>query len=479
MKKVLIYCRESRDDGFINYERIETQAKMLESFCEKENLGEIVKIVMDDNKSGTNFDRLIPIRNMIINKEFDIFLCKDCSRIGRNLLESLKFIEFLELHNIELLFLSETYDEDIFPIKAWFNQLRAKDDSKKIKDVIHQKMLQGTLLIHAPYGYTKNGNLLEINIDTAPIVSMIFDMFNDGFSKTYIANKLNQENIKTPSMLKNQYKNKSLMWTNNHIDRILRHMAYTGDMPYSTKTKKSYNSKVYTKKDEKDWIIIKKHHEPIISHEIFLNTQKKLKKNTIVKSRNTTENIFSGLLFCGKCGSKMYKKTRLEKSFFICANNNKFGNKVCTSHKIYETDLINLINNYIKTKLSNDNVKKLISNFYINEFLENEDISNIDDNINKLRQNLSTLYDDKINNKIPEFLYIEKLKEYENKLSYYMSEQDNIKKIKDNIDVTQFIITQKLTHEKLKLLFEKIVIFEKGDPSEFETLTNDGGILFI
>lgn len=479
MKRILIYCRESRDDGFQNYERIETQAQMLISYAEKQNLGNIIKIVMDDNKTGTNFDRLIPIKEMILNKEFDIFLCKDCSRIGRNLLESLKFIEFLEKHSIELLFLTETYDEDIFPIKAWFNQLRVKDDSKKIKGVMKQKMIDGTLLIKAPFGYIKDGNSLVLDEKTSCTVLEIFNLFLDGYSKSEIAYILNEKNIKTPAMYKPEYNTINTKWDTQKVDRILKHRIYTGDMVYSRKEKKYFNSKVYTEKSEKDWIIYENHHTPIISREVFLEAQKKLKKNNIRKNRTNTNNIFSGILFCGNCGSTMYKKNRNGKIYYICKKYNLYGNTECSSHKILENDIIGLIFQYLNTELSKNETKLQVENLLKNNLNNENDIKNINSEINKLKQNLSILYDDKIENKIPEFLYLEKFESYQQKINNLHKKKEIIEQNKNLIDIHEIINNLTLTNAIIKKLFEKIIIYEKGDYSEFKTLTENGGVMFI
>ncbi len=338
MKKILIYCRESRDDNFLNFERIETQSKMLVDYVNDNNLGEIIDVIIDDNMTGTDFKRLDPIKKMIINKEFDTFLCKDCSRIGRNLLESLKFIEFLEIHNIELLFLSEQYDEDIFPIKAWFNQLRVKDDSKKIKDVLHKKMLDGSLLINAPFGYDKVKNHLVLNNETSKTVRKIYDLSLKGYDKVQISDYLNKNLIKTPSMYKPQYKNKSLQWNENQVQKILSNEIYTGKMIYNSKKSLGISKKKYIKNDESNWIIIDNHHDKIVTISEFNKVNYNTKKSKKI-TRNHTCNIFNDILFCGDCNEKMYRKTRNEKTYYICKNYNTFGKKKCTSKKYLNTNL--------------------------------------------------------------------------------------------------------------------------------------------
>lgn len=45
-KKVVIYCRESRDDYGENYERIETQRDLLVKYCKSHGYTNIVDIIM-------------------------------------------------------------------------------------------------------------------------------------------------------------------------------------------------------------------------------------------------------------------------------------------------------------------------------------------------------------------------------------------------------------------------------------------------
>ncbi len=455
MKRILIYCRESRDDNMQNYDRIETQAKMLTDFVEKEKLGTIVDIVLDDNKTGTNFKRLEPIKEMILDKKFDIFLCKDCSRIGRNLLESLKFIEFLDYHNIELLFLTETYDEDIFPIKAWFNQLRVKDDSKKIKDVLNKKMRDGTLLISAPFGYDKVENKLIINIETSKTVKLIFDLSIMGYDKNQIASYLNINSIKTPSMYKPQYKNKSLIWNSNQVHKILTNQIYTGKMIYNTKKSIGISKKKYISNDKSNWLIIDKHHDKIIT-DIEFN---KVNYNTNFNKRNTrnhTSNIFNDILICGDCSEKMYRQTTSNKAYYICKNYNTYGNAKCTSKKIFENELIE----YVKNHLLGFTIK---SKFIIDDNSElKAEILNLEKQINDYKNRISILYEDKLNNIIPLFLYTEKMTDYQNKLTIaeknILIKKQQLKSAYDEEKLKDLINNYKLTNHDIKQLFDKIVI---------------------
>lgn len=462
--KILIYCRESRDDNFEHFDRIETQAKMLVDYAKNTNLGNIIDIILDDNKTGSDFQRLEPIKKRILNKEFNIFLCKDCSRIGRNLLESLKFIEFLEKYNVQLIFLTEIYDEDIFPIKAWFNQLRLKDDSKKIKGVLHQKMIEGTLLIKAPFGYNKIDKSLVINTETSESVKLIFKLFLNGYSKKAIANHLNTQGFKTPSMYKTQY-NKTTKWNISQIDRILKNETYKGTMIYNKKIKKNISKNQYTNNDKKNWIILENHHQPIISISDF-EKARSIICNKHTKTRIHTKNPFADILYCGECGSKMYLKTRNNKSYYICKTYNTYGNNKCTSKKIDETFLQHTILEYLIKMIKTDEIKNQILDFFSNSD-SLLDTKSIQQNIDKTKSKISLLYDDKQNGIIPPYLFTQKLNEYSKMIKTYENQLINTNNQKSSLlDIN--IIIKKLsnhsfTNDEINTLFDKILIYDNPE----------------
>ncbi|MBR5743036.1 MAG: recombinase family protein, partial [Clostridia bacterium] len=197
-RRILVYCRESRDEGGENRERIETQRDMLLRFAREQKLGKIVKVVMDDDATGTDFRRLDAVKALAEEGEIDALLLKDSSRLGRNLTESLLFTEFLEKRGVELLFESEEYNEDFFPLAAWFHEQRAKEDSRKIRRVLYHKMEEGELLISPPYGYRRDGRRL-LPGEAAETVREIFRRFLEGETPGEIARRLDQAGVPTPS----------------------------------------------------------------------------------------------------------------------------------------------------------------------------------------------------------------------------------------------------------------------------------------
>ena len=272
-KRVIIYCRESRDDYGENYERIETQRDILINFCKERKLNNIVEIVMDDDKSGTDFKRFDKIKNKASKKEFDVIVFKNSSRIGRNQVESLNFVQYIENLGIEILFEDEKYDEELFGLYAWFNERRARDDSKNIRRNLRHKMEEGKLIIKPIYGYNKIDKKLIINKDTAPVVIKIFSLYNSGKSYMEIINYLNRKKIPTPSESRG-YLNckKTKCWNKQHIIRILKDIRYTGTYVGGKTEKISFKTNKVRIRDKSEWIVIENHHEALITKNIYRMT---------------------------------------------------------------------------------------------------------------------------------------------------------------------------------------------------------------
>lgn len=273
-KKVIIYCRESRDDYGENFERIETQRDLLLKFCYENGYKNIVDIIMDDDKSGTDFRRFDNIKERAKRKEFNVIVFKNSSRLGRNQKESLELTQYLEIMGVEIVFEDEKYDEELFGLYAWLNERRARDDSKNIKRNLRHKIEEGELLVKAIYGYNKDGNRLVINCKTAPVVKKIFELSYNGWSNKNIAIYLNEKNIPTPSEAR-AFKNckKTKLWNEQHISRILKDERYTGCYIGGFTEKVSFKSKKIRFRDRSEWTIIKNHHEQIIEEKVFFEVQ--------------------------------------------------------------------------------------------------------------------------------------------------------------------------------------------------------------
>ncbi|MDP4182144.1 MAG: recombinase family protein [Bacillota bacterium] len=126
--RIGIYVRESRDDNEENYETIETQRDLLIDYVKQNSMGEVTGIYVDDNVSGTGFERegLKKLEQDVKSKSIDILLLKDLSRLGRNNAKTLLFLDFLDEYGIRVLTADGRYDSvkdnDMVGIETWFNE---------------------------------------------------------------------------------------------------------------------------------------------------------------------------------------------------------------------------------------------------------------------------------------------------------------------------------------------------------------------
>ena len=512
-KKVLVYCRESRDDYGEKYERIETQRDILLSYCKRQGLTNIVDVIMDDNVTGTSFKRMDDIKRRMADGEIDIFICKDASRLGRNLLESLEFIQFAEDNDVTILFESEEFNPELFPLIAWFNERRAKDDSDKIRHVLRHKLENG-LVISAPYGYVKKEGQLVPDEDTAPVVRKIFDMSCNGSTPPQISDYLNI--IRAPSPSKG---NKSFntvinpIWTADNVRRILQNPSYTGLQVSCKRRKVSFKSKRYTVVPEEERIYIENHHEALISKDVFDYVQLSIRSFKI-PSRKPANNPFSGLLRCGRCGKSVLVRSRHEgKPYkYMCGKYNREGgikdnvreNWGCNPHEVYYEDLCGTISGYVGHFLDDKLFRQSVLDT-INQNSQDSKIQQQIDNLKKredaLKKRFDILYEDKLRGILPDFMFVEKaqtvkaeIERVHNQTEMLKSELAHVTKLDS---VSEYEKLMKKIHddgispEGLAVLFNEIIVYEPGEITEavkeeyriceeqFGKLYNEGGLLFV
>ncbi|MBC8530856.1 recombinase family protein [Gehongia tenuis] len=342
-RRVVIYCRESRDDFGEHRERIETQRDMLVRFCARRGLSNIVDIILDNNVSGTRFERLADLEARMEAGEVDVVVFKDASRLGRNQMESLRFVELAQELGVELLFESEDFREDLFGLMAWFNERRAREDSEKIRRVMRHKMEAGELIIRAPYGYEKTESGLQIREEEARVVREVFRDFTEGRSVREIVGRLNGARVPTPSMVPGE-RPAAEHWTPQHIYRILGNEVYTGTMIHGKTMKRSFKSARTVSRPREEWIVLPNHHEAIVSEELF-------HRAAALKCRGGgkhSPSLYSGLVRCGRCGKPLVRG----RGGFLCGTYHREGalkeDGGCLRHFLAESELAAMTAHFLR-----------------------------------------------------------------------------------------------------------------------------------
>ncbi|HEY9062334.1 MAG TPA: recombinase family protein [Pseudobacteroides sp.] len=493
--KVGIYVRESRDDNDENYETIETQRDLLIDFVLRNGLGEVAGVYIDNNVSGTGFERdgLKQLEHDVKSKNIDMLLLKDLSRLGRNNAKTLLFLDFLEEYGIRVLTTDGRYDSskdnDMVGIETWFNERYAKDISRKIRANLKFKISKGEYIGHAPYGYKKSPeskNRLIVDGSKAGVVRKIFEMYKQGYGYSYIARYLNLQGCLPPSA-KNMANTKKDGWNPVAVQRILANRVYIGDTVQGVSEKVSFKSKKTRRLPEHRWVITENTHEAIIDRNDFEEVQRIREGKVVKKLRHKGKiNLFSSLLFCGGCGSMMYARKRKDSpTAYVCSNYAKNGTKKCSSHHVYEEELLGILYDELKCAAAKEDISQnaaaLAKDYFLMEMNFNK-IDEIEATIEEKTRQQDVLYLDKLEGKIGEQQFLRINNEFQSQINALKNEITASQKRLDAANIANIGNLLKnleigdINLEAVKLMVEKIIVFDNGD--KVDKIYNNDEICF-
>lgn len=377
--RVGIYARISREDEKDDRyrgqsESIENQINFLKPLIER-NGWILVDTYKDDGYTGTNFDRPDFSRMLgdIELGKINLIITKDLSRLGRDYIEVGKFVErYFPEKGIRYIAVNDNVDtfdrnntnNDMTPFKAVFNDMYAKDISKKVRTSITTKAIRGECIkSFMQYGYIKDPkdkNNILIDWEVAGNIKRIYNLYKSGKSKKEISDIFNVENIITPLKYKelttnyyNPNSNKTYKWNPTAINKILRDRTYTGDMVQLKYTKVNYKVKKLEKLPEEEHVVIPNHHEAIIDRETFNIVQEMLNKQANEWTYNNKQkHLLTGLAFC-KCGSRItYNKNHGKYFRCICSGYKRYGSKFCSNVHLREEELIKKVIDSLKDNIT-------------------------------------------------------------------------------------------------------------------------------
>ena len=104
------------------------------------------------------------------------------------------------------------------------------------------------------------------------------------------------------------------------------------------------------KQDASEHIVIENHHQPIIDYRTFATARALREERSTSHYRGVkiNDNVYSGFLFCGDCGSPMFAMSRPDlKDAYRCGTYHRRGLKGCTSHYIRVDKLDELLKLYV------------------------------------------------------------------------------------------------------------------------------------
>ena len=476
-----LYCRVSRDDGTEKESNsITNQKRMLTKYA-KTNGFKNIKIYEDDGFTGTNFNRP-DMQRLLDDVEMgyvSTIIVKDMSRFGREYLQVGYYTEhYFPEKNVRFIAVNDGVDSaneednDFTPLRNFMNELYAKDISRKVKSAHRVKGMAGEPLSQPPYGYMKdpkNKKKWIIDPEAAAVVRDVFKMCLEGKGNETIARILQERQVLIPMAYwqskglprggkikqPNPYK-----WCKTSIAKILSQQEYCGDVINFKSYSISFKKKKRIPKPKEEWMVFKDVHEPIIDRETFERVQKRnvSTRRRQPKPQNAIKSIFSDMLYCADCGSKLWFHTNTKNPnihFFSCSNYVNDYRGTCQTRHYVRADAIEEVVTYELQRLADylkydqEGFAELLAEKTNKDMLDEQKNAKtqIDQSlarINKIDVLYERLYEDNVSGKVTDSFYMELSHKYEN-------EKEELKKKIFNLKIQLDELNKKVFHKEMFL----------------------------
>lgn len=504
------YCRISVDEELDrDNTSIENQKKIIEEFVKAKFPKCKLSIYEDRDRSGYTFEQregYQKLRKKLMNGDISVLIVKDFSRFSRRNSKGLVELEDLRDAGVRIISIGDaidypTYDDwTAIQFRFLINEMPVTDTSKKVRNVISRRQADGEWICSVPYGYIiSNMKKQEISVvpDEAEVICKVFELYNDGWGYKKIANYLTDKKIPTPRMKEIQRAEErgdecklkaKPEWSIVTIQGILSNDFYIGTLRQHKYTRKKIHG-VDTKVDESEHFVFENHHEAIIDYKTWAYTQEQLKKRTTSHYRGVKkyDNVYSGFMFCGDCGSPMFSMSRSDIApAYTCGTYHKRGLKGCSSHHIRVDFLDSILKEYVKKV--RDNSQDMIKELETSIKKESTEVKESENTFSLLENQLSDAKDelkavkkrkikeiakaDEDTVEIIEETYAEieeelihRIKGLQNQMNLSVDKRNDIIRInrlaKTAIDIFNDILNKKnLDKKDLELIIDKIIVFE-------------------
>lgn len=347
MKTAVIYARYSSDSQ--TEQSIEGQLRVCNEYAKNNDII-IVKTYIDRAMTGTN-DNRPDFQRMLYDshkREWDYVLVYKFDRFSRNKYETAVHKKMLKDNGIRVVsateFVPDTPEGIILEsMLEGYAEYYSAELSQKIRRGNNESWHKGNLTGGGmTYGYKNVNKKAVIVEEEATIIRYIFDQYALGMHIKEIIDDLHSKGLTR--------RGKPFVF--NTVYKTLKNERYIGIY--------RHNNEVF------DNIF-----PPIISKELFDKVQAKAKINNLGKRAIKTSFILKGKIYCGYCGEHIAGDGGIDRHghprYYYTCRGRKHGLNDCMKMSIQKDVLENLVLDYIKHILEEDNTMNEIVDNIIQE----------------------------------------------------------------------------------------------------------------
>lgn len=221
-KQPLAYIRVSSDQQVEHGFSIQTQKDSILNFCKLYSIPEPLFITDEGLSARTTKKRkgILEIIQKVKDKETELVIAYNFSRMFRNVVDTLNFVELLEKNQVEFMSVCEKIDTSTafgklnITILAAFNRMMSDKISEDTRITLKNKKLKGEVYTKSITGFQNHeGKLIPVPQELEK-VKTIFKLAETK-SPYHVAKILNEQNISTkhgniftPAAIKKVIKNR-------------------------------------------------------------------------------------------------------------------------------------------------------------------------------------------------------------------------------------------------------------------------------
>lgn len=357
------YARYSSDKQ--QESSIVVQLSAIHRFCETHNI-ELIREYIDEAQTGTNANRK-SFQKMIADAQertFQLVIVHRMDRWARNVDDARYYKKVLAKYGVKVVSSIEEFDEtpegEFFELMSlgmaelYSKKLAREASAGKIANAREGKAHGGTPLL----GYMVKNKRYVLDEKEAEAVKIIFSLFAEGYSYTYIRDYLNDHG----------YRHSDGRLFSKHFYDILTNRKYLGEYIYNRASAKDVcgQRNNHKSKKENEIIRIKGAMPQIVDDKTFDKVQRILsrrKKGAVGMTGKPRKYLLSGLLSCKDCNRSICGTSRSShRHKELTYSPHTDGSISCTTKSINSTYLDDYIHIILcKTLLLPGNREKLVA----------------------------------------------------------------------------------------------------------------------
>jgi len=266
---------------------------------------------------------------------------------------------------------------------------------------------------------------------------------------------------------------------------------YLGDMVQGVYEHTQFKRLPTKRKPKEEWIVTPNMHEPLVDEDTFELIQKMIDaRNRPIKS-NVIQ-IFAGFVKCEDCGLSLGYTNGSGYEYYTCGTYRRYGKNTCSSHYIRKHVLEEVVLDDIRrySKLAKHETEKLA--MQLHQQHGSKDANNIKTLTSELKSMaersvklegiIKYLYEDRVNGKISDDVFVKLMEDYENEQSDIQAKtiknQRQIESIKTSQKdsslwinlIREYANIKKLDRDVLTELVDKIVVGESREVDGKKTI---------